>query len=115
MHIRNARIAKEAWDSLKGYHQKPTLSSKIFLLKRLCRLTLTEGANMEDHITEISDLVNKLAALGETLKGNLVAALLLSSCPDSYSALITGLESRQENELTLELIKGKLIDEYKRT
>ncbi|XP_046746149.1 uncharacterized protein LOC124411207 [Diprion similis] len=40
--------------------------------------------------------------------------MLLGSLPDSYSALITGLESRSENELTLQLVKSKLIDEYKR-
>ena len=39
VHIRNARSAKGAWTTLQGYHQKATLSSKIFLLKRICRLT----------------------------------------------------------------------------
>ncbi|KAK2574746.1 hypothetical protein KPH14_013035, partial [Odynerus spinipes] len=81
IHIRHAKTAREAWDSLKSYHQKATLSSKIFLLKRICRLTLAEGGNMEDHITEMLDLVNKLTALGEELKDNLVAAMLLSSLP----------------------------------
>ena len=69
---------------------------------------------MEDHIAELLGLVNKLTALGEELKDDLVAAMLLSSLPDSLSALITGLGRRSEQDLTLELVKGKLIDEYKR-
>lgn len=48
------------------------------------------------------DLVNKLAGLRETLKDNLVAAMLLSSLLDSYGALITGLENRLEDDLTLD-------------
>lgn len=98
---------------MQQYHQKASYSSKIFLLKRLFRTILVENGNMEDHISEILDLVNKLAALGKTMKDNLIAAILLSSLPDSYSVLITGLESRKE-DLTLELVKGKLIDEYMR-
>lgn len=114
VHIRKAVHAKKAWESLKNYHQKATLSSKVFLLKRVCRMTLAEGGNAEKHVTEMLDLVNKLAGLGENLKDNLIAAMLLSSLPDSYGALITGLESRSEEDLTLDLVKSKVIDEYKR-
>lgn len=77
-------------------------------------MTLAEGGNVEDHVTEMLDLVNKLAGLRETLKDNLVAAMLLSSLLDSYGALITGLENRLEDDLTLDLVKSKVIDEYKR-
>lgn len=60
------------------------------------------------------DLVDKLTAFGEDIKDYLVVAMLLSSLPESYSPLITALESRAETELTLGMVKGKLIDEYKR-
>lgn len=40
--------------------------------------------------------------------------MLLSSLPESYNSLITALESRPEDDLTLEYVKGKLLDEWKR-
>lgn len=52
-----------------------------------------------------------LATLGEVLKDKLIIAMLLSSLSDSYSTLVTALETRSEDELTLQLVKGKLIDE----
>lgn len=69
---------------------------------------------MEDHVNNMLDLVNQLEVLGEKLADHLVVALLLCSLPDTYITLITTLESRDEKDLTLEMVKGKLINEYKR-
>jgi len=44
----------------------------------------------------------------------LTVALFLSSLPDSYGTLITALETRPEADLTQELVKNKLVEEYKR-
>lgn len=113
-HVRNKETAKEAWEALKGYHEKSTLTNKIYILKRLCRIQLREGGNMEDHINTILDMVNDLSALGEELAENLVVALMLVSLPESYDSLVTALESRSEDDLTLEMVKGKLISNFKR-
>lgn len=40
--------------------------------------------------------------------------MLLDSLPDSYNSLINALESRPEKDLTISLVKGKLINEYRR-
>lgn len=69
---------------------------------------------MEEHVMTMQDLIDKLTALGEEIKEHLFVAMLLSSLPESYSTLITALESRSEEELTLNLVTGKLIDEYRR-
>jgi transposase InsO family protein len=113
IHIRKDTTAKGAWESLKNYHEKSTLTSKVYLLRQICNLKLSETGNME-HVTTMQDLVDKLTALGEELKDHLLVAMLLSSLPETYSTLITALESRPDTELTLGFVKGKLIDEYKR-
>ena len=50
IHVRQATTAKEAWDSLKAYHEKSSLSSKVYLLKSLVNLKLQETGSMEDHL-----------------------------------------------------------------
>lgn len=52
--------------------------------------------------------------MGENLAEHLIVALVLSSLPDSYSALITALESRGEDNLKLDYVKGQLLDEWRR-
>lgn len=112
--IRNAESAKEAWNILKNHHEKPSLSSTVFLLKKLCTLKLAENGDMIQHISEFNGAIDKLAALGESLKDKLQAAMLLVSLPSSYNYLITALENRPEAEFTSELVKSKLIEEHKK-
>ena len=111
-YIRGAKTAHEVWESLKKHHEKSTLTNKVFLLKRICSMKLEKCGNMEEHVDTRLNLVHKLTALGETLKENMVVAMLFVSLPASNSSLITTLESRPEDELTLEFVKGKLIVEY---
>lgn len=106
IHIRKATTAKQVWESLKGYHEKSTLTSKVYLLRQICNLKLPETGSMEEHVNKMLTLVEKLTALGEELKDHMIVAMLLSSLPESYSTLITALESRPEAELTLDLVKG---------
>lgn len=113
-HVRKEVSAAGAWNALKGAHEKSTLTNKIYLLKRLCRMQLPSNGNMTEHVNTMMDLVNQLETLGEKLADHLVVALLLCSLPDSYNTLITALESRDEKDLTLEMVKGKLINEYTR-
>jgi hypothetical protein len=69
---------------------------------------------MEDHLAHMEDLIDQLSSLGETLAEQLTVALFLSSLPESYSTLITALETRPEADLTVHLVKNKLIEEFKR-
>ena len=114
IHIKSVKTAKQAWTTLKEYHQKATLTSKVLLLKRLCRTVLSDDGNMEAHISGFSHTVNQLTALGTELDDNLLAAMLLGSLPESYDTLVRALESRPEKNITSQLIKSTLIDEYKR-
>lgn len=114
IHIRNCKTAREAWQTLKSQYEKPTLTNKVFLLKRLCRMTLAENADMSNHISTIVNLIDQLTALGENIAENLQVALLLCSLPESYENLVTALEGRADDDLTMELVKSKLIQEFER-
>lgn len=68
---------------------------------------------METHISEMSDLFQKLTDLGENqLTDNWKVAIILSSLPSSYFGMITALEARPDEQLTLPLIHSKLIGEH---
>ncbi|UYV67624.1 hypothetical protein LAZ67_5001398 [Cordylochernes scorpioides] len=77
-------------------------------------IAVREDKDMQQHITTMMELVDKLRTIGETLKDSHITAILLCSLPKSYSNLITMLESRPDDELTLEFTKNKLLDEHTR-
>lgn len=113
-HILDAVSANEMWEMLKGYHERGSLSNKVHALRRLCSMRLGEGENMSKHLVEAAELVHRLARMGESLKEHLVVAILLSSLPESYNPLVTALEGRPEEDVKLEYVKGKLLDEWRR-
>lgn len=113
-HIRKIETAYGQWEALRNYHERASFTNKILLLKKLCSAKLSPKGNMSDHLNGITLLVDRLSALGEDLTEHLVIAMILSSLPDSYNGLITALENRPEEELQLEFVKGKLLDEWRR-
>lgn len=113
-HVMKAETAKEMWEVLQKIHHRSSLVNKIHVLRQLLRLQLEEGGNMADHIASVMELSQRLEAMGEQLSGFWLVAILLSSLPQSYDGLIVALESRKDDELDLEYVKGKLLDEWKR-
>lgn len=113
-HIMYAVSANQMWEKLKGYHERGSLSNKIHVLRRLCSMRLDERGNMSDHLMQTTELVHRLTRMEEPLKEHLVVAILLSSLLESYNPLVTALEGRPEEDLQLEYVKGKLMDEWRR-
>ncbi|KAF2891631.1 hypothetical protein ILUMI_14542 [Ignelater luminosus] len=76
---------------------------------------MNENGNMKDPIAELINLFQKLTDIGEDkLSKKWTVAMILSSLPRSYDSLVTALETRPEADITLSLVKSKLIDEYNR-
>ncbi|GFT00106.1 retrovirus-related Pol polyprotein from transposon TNT 1-94 [Nephila pilipes] len=76
---------------------------------------MSEDGNLNEHIAQILESIDKLKTVGEEMKDNYIAALLLVSVHKSNDILRTVLETRSKNELTPEFIKNKLTDEYNRS
>lgn len=110
-HIRNTNSAKAVWDNLERQHQKKTLTTKVHLLKRICDMNYHDGDNIEEHLLEFEDLFEKLANAGTKLDEDLQVVLVFRSLPNSFDALTTTLENRSGDDLTLQLVKGKIINE----
>ncbi|KFD69488.1 hypothetical protein M514_18360 [Trichuris suis] len=52
--------------------------------------------------------------MGKNIEEDDLVAVMLCSLPDSYSSLITALEGKDEADLSVEYVSGKLLDEYQR-
>lgn len=102
--IKELETASDYWVTLQSIHEKSSLLNKVTLLKKLCRSQLGMKT-MEVHLDEMLSTVDRLKCHGEDLKQPLVVALLLGSLPDDYDSLVTALEVRNENELTVNYVK----------
>ncbi|ETN60297.1 hypothetical protein AND_008085 [Anopheles darlingi] len=73
----------------------------------VCDKRFTEGEDMAEFLFEMEDLFNRLANAGQKLAENLRVAMILRSLPSSYDTLTTALESRSDDDLTLEQGKDR--------
>src|SRR6218665_2760272 len=86
----------------------------MYLRKKQYKIRLQDDQDMQEYSRAVLRLVEQLRGVGEELSDQQVATLLLCGLPDKYETLITALEARDEDELTLEYVKNKLVDAYKR-
>lgn len=103
------------WQNLQNYHERKSLSNKVGIMRKICSMRLEDNGDIKVHIGMMSDLFLKLQNLGEdTFSEKWNIAMLLRSLPASYNSLITALESRSEEDLTIGYVESKLIEEYSR-
>lgn len=114
VHICKCESAKEMWEELQKVHDRANLCNKLHLMRKLYQTKLREDQDMQDYIRSVLETVERVYGIGEEISDFYVAALLLSGLPDSYETLVTALDARPDDGLTLEYVKGKLVDEYKR-
>lgn len=73
IHIKNLDYASQYWNVFKEMYEKPNLSNKVMLYKKMWKSYLGDKT-MEQHITGIG-IVEELRALGEDIKDQMMIAL----------------------------------------
>ncbi|KRX38752.1 Retrovirus-related Pol polyprotein from transposon TNT 1-94 [Trichinella murrelli] len=113
IHLAQLETAREMWQTLQRLHERASIGRKLYLMHKLYGMRFTHGT-MQSHINGILEIVTQLRDLGKNIEDDDLVAIMLCSLPDSYSALVTALEGRDEADLTVEYVSGKLFDEYQR-
>lgn len=111
IHVKDCETAKDAWNTLSEFYEKSTFVNKLFLRRRLMSKRLEAGGDLEEHVNDIIQMADQLKAAGEKFEDRDISNIILCSLPDSFEPLIIALESRDEEDLTLEFVKARLIHE----
>ena len=102
---------EEVWNSLKKNFERNNLANKLFLKKKYFRAEMTESTSIHEHIKYMKELTDKLSAIGAPIEEEDQVVTLLGSLPASYSTLVTALEARVDDNLTLEFVQQALVNE----
>ena len=101
-----------AWRALRNHFERDVLVNRLLLKKQYFRTEMTEGSSVEQHITTMKELADRLAAINAPISEEDQIVTLLGSLPSSYSALVTALEAR--DAITLSYAQQALMKgEYK--
>jgi len=113
-HIRNCKTAHEAWVKICSVFEQKGLASQIFLRRKLVNMKFNESETMQSHINKVRELADQLDAIGDPVKDRDLAIIMLCSLPEQYNPLIISLESRSPEDITFDVVTGRLLAEEER-
>ncbi|PKA60715.1 Retrovirus-related Pol polyprotein from transposon TNT 1-94 [Apostasia shenzhenica] len=65
--------------ALCNMYEKPSTSNKVYLMRRLFNLKMTEGSSVTDHINEFNIITKQLSSVNINFDNEVKALILLSS------------------------------------
>lgn len=71
---------------------------------------MTDGEDLGSHLLKFDTILRDLKSAGAKLEEEDVVCQLLLSLPKSYDSVVTALETMKIDELTIEFVKGRLLD-----
>lgn len=98
---------KDVMDKLDEIYE--SLAAQLAIEKKLLRFKYNETTTLSKHFICFDEMMIELNAAGKTLSEMSKIARLLSSLPNSHDALVTAIQTQEEN-LSLAFVKIKLLD-----
>jgi hypothetical protein len=108
-HVRTANSASAAWRTLNNIFEAKSLSNKLLLRGQFFNCKM-EGGNLAEHIANINNLAEQLAAMDAAISEQDKIFSLLLSLPKRFSNIRTALELKGD-ELTYEMLTSTLLHE----
>ena len=109
-YIRNGKTAKEMWQSLKTAFGKSSFVDESLLRRKILHLRVDDSKPLAEFLLTFDDLLGQLTAITEVSEMNRVR-FLLDALPESYDPLVTALENLKEDELTMAVVRSRLLSE----
>ncbi|MCO5552950.1 hypothetical protein L7F22_006470 [Adiantum nelumboides] len=85
--------AFELWDSLFSAWDGKSATNKVFLMKKLMRLSMKEGSNFRSHLNEFNALYLQLTSKGLNFDDKMKAIFFFCSLPASWDTFNTAISN----------------------
>ena len=79
--ISKTKTTKGLMDALAKLYEKPSVSNKVFLMKRLFNMNMSEGGSIANHLNEFNMVTNQLSSVKMDFDDEVRALLILFSLP----------------------------------
>lgn len=97
------------WNALEKVFQRKGIASQLYLRKKLLTMKFSEDS-LEKFFVMFDEIIRELKSVGAKLEETDVVCHLLLTLPKSFDNIVTALETLDPDKLTLEFVKGKLLD-----
>lgn len=109
-YIQDKPTPRTIWLALQRIFERKSIASRLHLKKKLLSLR-HNGGSLQDHFLVFDRIVRDYKATGAALEDiDIVCHLLLTLGPE-YATVVTALETMPEENLKLEFVRCRLLDE----
>eukprot|EP00253_Pinus_taeda_P035056 PITA_35056 len=98
---------------LEKLYEKPSASNKVFLMKRLFNMKMSEGGSVADHLNDFNTVRSQLCSVGVNFDDEVRALLFLCSLPKSWNGLVMAISNYVFGSSTLKFddVVGAILSE----
>jgi hypothetical protein len=114
--ISKENTMKGLMDTLAKLYEKPSMSNKVFLMKRLFNMKMSEGGSVADILNEFNMVTNQLSSVKVDFDDEVRALLILCSLPESWNGLVMVVSNSVSgsNNLNFDDVIGVILSEEMR-
>jgi hypothetical protein len=111
--ISKEKTMKELMDALAKLYEKPSVSNKVFLMKLLFNMKMSEGGSVADHLNEFNMVTNQLSYVKVDFDDEVRALLILCSLPERWNGLVMVVSNSVSGSNTLKFddVVGVILSE----
>jgi hypothetical protein len=111
--ISKEKTTKELMDALDKLYEKPSASNKVFLMKRLFNMKMSEGGSVVDHLNEFNTVTNQLIYVKVDFDDEVRDLIILCSLLESLNNLVMVVSNSvfDSNSLKFDDVVGVILSE----
>ena len=81
--ISKEKTMEDLMNAFVKFYEKPLASNKVFLMKHLFNMKMSEGGSIIDHLNDFNTVTNQLSSIGVHFDDEVRDLLILCSLPES--------------------------------
>jgi hypothetical protein len=91
--ISKEKTTKDLMDALAKLYENTSASSKVFLMKRLFNMKMSECGSIADHLNEFNTVTNQISSVKVDFDDEVRALLILCSFPENWNNLVMSVSN----------------------
>ena len=84
--------------ALSNMYEKPSAMNKVYLMRRLFNLEVSETGSVSNHINEFNMIVSQLNSVDINFEDEIKVLILMSSLPESWDTVVAAISSSHGSE-----------------
>ena len=93
INIIKEKTTSDLLKALSNMYEKTSAMNKVYLMRRLFDLQMSEGGSFVDHINEFNMIVSQLSSVDITFEDKIKAFILMSSLLELWDTVIAAISS----------------------